>query len=368
MSNIKTFAVIADIHFCDNHLSAINEGLRKHFYPYIMKNQKRLSALIIAGDLFHEKLSFNSASAYSVLEFLTKTLKLLKGVPLIIINGTRTHDFSQLNAFRFLEPKGLTIVDKYCEMEIDDVPVLLLPEEYQKNWEKYYNFIGTDDKYGLVILHGMIDFASYSSAKMESEKEVPSAIVWPNKLLKKLGIVTIAGHVHIPMDYDNLHYCGSFSRFCFGEEEPKGFVEVSIDLDDESYELRRIENTKAPTYKTIPLSSIHKGDGTDDLDKIMLSIKDLQKKFDHVRLEIDVEASERLTTDVALIRETFGSSLKIKITRIRQKNIEEQIPDEVVKILHTKTDVKQTITELVKQNYPDMSISEEYVGYVIGKA
>ena len=135
MSNIKTFAVIADIHFCDNHLSAINEGLRKHFYPYIMKNQKRLSALIIAGDLFHEKLSFNSASAYSVLEFLTKTLKLLKGVPLIIINGTRTHDFSQLNAFRFLEPKGLTIVDKYCEMEIDDVPVLLLPEEYQKNWE-----------------------------------------------------------------------------------------------------------------------------------------------------------------------------------------------------------------------------------------
>ena len=363
--NVKKFCIISDIHFCDEFVTDINKGLRECFFPYLRESVDELSAVIIAGDLFHKKLTFGSVSAYSVLNFLTKTLKILKGKPLIVIGGTRSHDFKQLSTFKFLESKGLTIIETADEMEIDDVPILFLPEEYPTDGLKHYGFeskLKEDEQYGMIVLHGMIDFAAYASSRMESEKIVPSAVTFPSKMLSKLAIVTVAGHVHTPMDHENIHYCGSFNRFAFGEEEDKGFIEVDIDLDSSTYELYRIQNTCAPTFKTIKFSKVFEG----DIEKALLKVKKLEDKYDNLRIEIDMELDEKVNTAVAVMRESFPK-VKLKLTRIRKKKIEDTLPEQVVQILKDKADVKQTITELIKQNHPEVVVTEEYVGMVISK-
>jgi predicted phosphodiesterase len=195
MSSKRRFIVISDIHFNDGNAGRITDELNKCFFPYVKKNKEGLSALIIAGDLFDTKIGFNSIAAFLVINFIMRLVEILGDIPLIIIKGTRTHDFNQLETFNFIN--DVTIVNTYEGFDIDDAKVLFLPEEYVSNADKYYNFDDMAEKFDLIVMHGMIDFAAYTSNTMESEKEVPSAVTFKSDRLNNLATVTIAGHVHI---------------------------------------------------------------------------------------------------------------------------------------------------------------------------
>ena len=360
----KRFIVISDLHFNDEIVSHMSDELNKFFFPYILENRDNLSALFIAGDLFDSKISFNSITSFSVLNFITKLLRYLKGIPLIILRGTRTHDFSQLDTFKFLEKKGVTVVNEFEGFEIDGVKILCLPEEYPKKWEEYYNF-SKDDHYDMIVMHGMIDFASHSSGKVESEKEVPSSVVFPSKLLKNLATVTIAGHVHMPMENGSIYYCSSFTRFCFGEEESKGFIDVKVNPDDNSYKVKRIINEDAPEYKTVNLSEIY----NPDITRLAKKVSKIVENTFSVRINLDMDETngEEVLSNIAVLREHFGNTVKFKVMRIKDKKQEEEIPEEVVNILRQKVDVKQMITDLINQKYPDLNITLDDVMRIISK-
>ena len=46
-------------------------------------------------------------------------------------------------------------------------------------------------------------------------------------------------------------YVGSFSRWKFGEEDAKGFLEATFHTKEKSWTYEFFENTYAPMYKTI---------------------------------------------------------------------------------------------------------------------
>jgi hypothetical protein len=153
------------------------------------------------------------------------------------------------------------------------------------------------------------------------------------------------------------------SRSCFGEDGDKGFIDVEIDIKKKTYSLKRIKNKYAPVYLNVKLSEIY----SDEISEVIDSIQQIQQEVQEVRLEVDMDLTEKVEADIALIREHFGSSFKIRLTRIRRKKPEEDIPPEVVKILREKVDIKQTITSLIKQSHPEVNLTSEEVGKIISK-
>ena len=129
------------------------------------------------------------------------------------------------------------------------------------------------------------------------------------------------GHYHVHTNiHDKVFYVGSYSRFHFGEEEPKGFYKLSCNLNKGEYEATFIENTKAEIYRTIRYGYENKV--FDDIDKLEKSLSVVDKMIDnkildHVRFEFNLpKDNENPEFFINYINEKykFNNAVKVEIT------------------------------------------------------
>jgi DNA repair exonuclease SbcCD nuclease subunit len=289
---------IADIHFGATDPKRMYNELQESFFPKITDD---IDLIVILGDLFHKELSLSKEATFFMMKFINelKDLCHANSIYLRILKGTMSHDFSQLEMLKPLEDSDLMfrIISTVEIEEWDDgMKCLYIPEEYCENWKKYYTpFL--EQRPDFILGHGTFDFTSFASQKQESELNIKSSPVFERDYILNYTKFVLFGHIHTHQYSKSVIYPGSFSRFSFGEENPKGFLLVEYLPDKFKFEF--IENKHAPTYVTINLDKIS-SEGLEDKINV---VKEISKKYDFVR----VTQSEE-NVDFKILKESLASN------------------------------------------------------------
>jgi hypothetical protein len=148
------------------------------------------------------------------------------------------------------------------------------------------------------------------------------------------------------MDKNNVFYPGSFSRFSFGEEEPKGFYEIHYNVNDFNCELYFIENESAPTYYTLDLATIE-----EDIKDISKYIAKMKKKYDFLRIVANQNDNDTIQ-NVEMLKEyaSKDKSVKIEVTNKRKSKSTDGRYDYILK---RELDIEDTVKRFIKENYEE---------------
>lgn len=274
-------AVISDIHFGVMDSEVLYNELKKRFLKPLKKIPK-LDYIIIDGDLYDSKVSLDSSASKYAFRFIGEVIKIAKkkGAKVRLIEGTDSHDGSQIENFQFLEYDDsidFRVIREVQEEELfPDYMVLYIPEEYMQDKEAFYEpFFSQKDKYKQIFGHGMLEFAAYA----EHATHRPGA---PTFTVAELNYCCVGpvifGHVHTMQNYKYCYYCGSFSRWCQGEEKPKGFYLVMMNPDTDKFVVVPMLNDLARKYETIHI----------DKHVETLDVEEIVKVIDEYRIANDI--------------------------------------------------------------------------------
>lgn len=323
--------------FADIHIGAMSYDQTYEEVLYIrdiLKEYTRESLLdfiVIGGDFFDKQFYINDdfiKLAMRLMTYLMASTKVLR-----VVYGTSSHDSDQyilfdalikdipsiLNGFEY-NFKVITTVQE--EELLPNMNVLYIPEEYVYNKSEYYKpFLETKNKYDYIFGHGMIYEAFKGKIKKEetentSRRKAP--IFSSGELAYACKGDVLFGHYHIHTEMkDNVSYVGSFSRWKFGEEEDKGFFQLSFDFEKSKYTKSFVINEKALKYVTISYGykdSVF--ESSKDMERTVENIMDKKEKYkiDMLKIVFNIpvgyDATESL---IKYFTDRFKNDKSIKI-------------------------------------------------------
>lgn len=322
--NVFNILNIADIHFGKKNDLKLYNDLKANFIdeiPKIIKKYNHLNMLVIEGDLFDRVIKMTESPSNYVLKFVTELCELSNKYNFYfrIIQGTKSHDNNQLNNFNHLEIKyPLFKIIRTVNSEILDYVVgdceyqynmLYLPEECPENYKNYYySYFNNENHYDCIFGHGMMDFVAFNGDDEEIKKKIKrnEAVHSVEKLNLLSEYFTIFGHIHDKKNYKNknkIMYVGSFERFSFKDQEPKGFLLTRIDPETDETEAIFYENKNASKYNVLNLS-LYKFDSTEEKLKF---IEKEKAQCDYLKVLIDSKESNK-----DLLKGVIDSNIKIE--------------------------------------------------------
>lgn len=345
-------AHIADIHFGALDPKVQYQILREQFINKIYKLPK-LDIVSINGDLFHHKnLASSDVVMYSSL-FVDELVQLCKekNSTLLILSGTYSHDAGQLKLFyKYLKDPtiDIRIIENTQFQIVKSKRILCLPEEYGKGENYYNNFLYMSGIYDSVYMHGTIKGSIIGANKEDLDTQ--KAPVFDLKNFINCRGPIISGHVHVPGCFQKyMYYCGSPIRWCYGEEQEKGFIILTHDLDN-GYHYVHFEPIKSFRYDTINMDNILNKDPKD----IINHIKEIQAKgIDNIRVEFTLNQQDKLN----IIKNYFRNNSHIKIFENFEEDINTSIDEEVLNkydkynyILDPNIDEYEKLCRYINQN------------------
>lgn len=246
------FKSFHDIHTFHHHVPS-EEILRKLDKVLTDKALEETDVVLIPGDFFDRLVYLPNEDVWVVKGWVRKFLKRCKhfNVKVKLLEGTPSHDRKQGVMFTF-ENKDIQADLYYAqdiELEYDnDLALWILyipdqmgtPEHVYDRVMKLYQEKNIEQA-DICLLHGQFDYQFPSWMKISCH----DAKVW-NRLVKYF---TVAGHIHTRSQYGNIYVAGSFDRLKHGEEEPKGYLDIT--LSTETLDVKFIENQEAHLFKTV---------------------------------------------------------------------------------------------------------------------
>lgn len=256
------FITLADIHWGAMDSTYTYKNLQL-VLEFIRKMKDRLDFVVIAGDYFDYRIQLNSKTALYAVQWFDELMRTCResGVKKVrVFKGTREHDNDQLEVFRptyedesgYFRLYNITTVEQLFE----DLRVVFCPDE-NVNLEEYRElywdrFVPNPD---IGFFHGNFDSIL---PKIEfdriQEHHLPTIIYEYERYARLIKGPLISGHWHIGQESKSLYYVGSYDRWIFGEEEPKGFIYGEYDTDTHKYFIHRVANPLARIYKTLVVS------------------------------------------------------------------------------------------------------------------
>jgi DNA repair exonuclease SbcCD nuclease subunit len=185
-----------------------------------------------------------------------------------------------------------------------------------KDIDEYYNDY-FNDTYDMIFGHGMVNEVVFGAKSQQSEVTMSRAPVFKTeKLISICKGPIFFGHIHKhQVIKDDMFYVGSYSRWCFGEEEPKGFMTVEYNTGDNIYDAKFIENEYVRLFATIVVdynSSFYRSDPNQQIEYIISLAKGTLA--DKVRIIFNIpEDYEQPTLLINLINEIFAKQSDIKV-------------------------------------------------------
>lgn len=249
-------------HISDIHFGVINPKVEYDILKEQFVNKLKginLDCISIDGDLF-DRLTMSNTDATLYASLFVKDLidicreNETRGIHtvLLILAGTRNHDAGQLRIFyQYLtDPTiDIRIVEDIRFENINGCKVLCIPELYNVPDEEYYKYFYYEGMYDMVFGHGTIVGSVYDNGQNVAR------IFEPNDFAFCKGPV-IFGHVHPGGSFHGFcYYNGSPIRWCFGEEEIKGFQIVIYDMDTCKYYIHK-EPITSFRYDTISIDDL----------------------------------------------------------------------------------------------------------------
>lgn len=318
--------VLADLHIDVKDIYHMYHEITEVLFKYI-ESLDKLDFLIVCGDYFDHKEFLNDSGSYYSYKILDELFTLIYdkmkfNTKIRFVYGTESHECNQYDILETLiHDRDIKLIRYASEEELfPNVQVLYLPEEHLENPDKYYSeFLNNERKYNYIFGHGIIQEIMKEAcvAQNNSSKRKRVPIFTVGMLLKMCKGQTYFGHYHINSEIDDsIFYVGSFTRWQFGEEEPKGFYEITYDDEKDSYKNEFIENYLAPTYKTI---SYGYGDTMfNSIDTMETKLKSVDKMikdgvFDNVRLQFNIPTtSENPEMLIKFIKDKYKFNKNIK--------------------------------------------------------
>ena len=314
---------IGDIHFGAFDSERLYKELKYEFIKKI-KRLPRIDLLSINGDLFDRDLSMNTNHAYYLMRFLDDLYKLArKGFidKIRIIKGTKSHDHDQLDSIIIPEDIDIKIFSKVSkEILFESFKVLYLPEEYIKDMDEYYKEY-FNDEYNLILGHGMFEETAFNN--FNSEVTMESSPVFNSKELSKIckGPI-IFGHIHNGYSIkDKIFYTGSFSRWCQGEEDPKGFIINIMDMNS-NFKIIPVINEMARVFITRNITKIIERKSTEECIKMIETHMENKNIFKFAAI-INTKNDSEFMGKVSSLQHYFADNRNIKLT------IEDDLIDDI---------------------------------------
>jgi hypothetical protein len=324
---------LADVHFGIPHTPHLYEELMSIIPKTII--EREINMLFITGDYFDKELV--GSHKYYATKFFADIAAICNERKIIfrMIKGTKTHDQNQLVGFfgsttTILPDLDFRIINTVEEEELLGLKILYIPEEEVLDQIDYYSPY-KQRKYNMIIGHGTWDFVDKSAFLLANNKTNNMASPvhlnkeW-NKSLEK-GFC-IFGHIHNGPSYKNKYfYTSSFTRWVYGQEEPKGFLVSQMDNKTFEYEVNYIENTLAPKYDTVSFETIT---GFSDLkEKSLLDVRkrlrELTTKDSVNRFRINV--TDLTSSEIILLQKAASTLDHIDLV-IESKKMEEILLEE----------------------------------------
>lgn len=278
------------VHISDIHFGRFNPKIQRDIlYEQFIQPITTINfdAIIISGDLFdHKMYAENDAIMYAI-QFVQTLHQLCasKGAKLIIVKGTPSHDSDQLKMFyHYLgnEDDVTYIVEHIGFVEFNGHRILCIPEEHGIPVEEYNNCLYNSGLYDIAVFHGMIKNACYGADTPTLDTSGAPIFDIQHFVLCKGPI--IGGHIHTPKCLkSHMYYTGSPYRWCYGEEEEKGFIVCCMNDMTNEY-ITHFQPIESFRYDTINLDEYIKGK---DPKFVIEHIKDLMSKgIDNIRVEL----------------------------------------------------------------------------------
>lgn len=276
---------ISDLHFGKFNPKIQFDILMEQCYSKIKDIQ--FDFFVISGDLFdHKMYSENEAIMYATI-FVENvhTLCKSKGAKLILLKGTQSHDSDQLRLFYHTLQNNMdsfAIVEHIGFVEHKGYRILCIPEEHGLPVEEYENALFNNGFYDMAVFHGLLKNSCYGTEIPTINTQGPPIFDISHFYMCRGPI--IGGHIHVSNCLQrHMYYTGSPYRWCFGEEQAKGFIVMCMNDYTRQY-LVHFQEIESFSYNTVNLDGYL--DGTKDPKFLIEHIKSLMESgIDYIRVE-----------------------------------------------------------------------------------
>ncbi len=371
LKNIEFIKILmtSDLHFGMRNISS--EEMTSAFVKTIFPLLSETDILFLNGDFFETLLVFDSSRfdpIYAMIIDLYRNCERY-GVKLRILQGTWTHDRRQCERFEpFHKKGGFTFDIKYVpNIEVEEIflkgrslRIGYIPDnmpyrtsqEIVDVLEKKMRDMGWD-YLDYACVHGFFDFTfpqnvSHNGSIVFEESQFP--------FVKKMIDV---GHVHQYRAKGKVISNGSFDRLCFGDEDPKGCIQI-IDKGD-NYIAKFIKNKHSAIFDTIRF-----GD-EDTTETIRTKIDNHIKKMKSDRqifLRFIVQSADHRDAVRSIMQEVY-KDIKISVTKSADNKSTPTLGVSSVVIKREASSIAPTPKTLpiyIKNHIPsDVSISLETI-------
>lgn len=317
-------------HISDIHFGVIDPKLEYEILKTQFINKLRglnLDCISIDGDLF-DRLTMSNTDATLYASLFVKDLidicreNETRGIHtvLILLAGTRNHDAGQLRIFyQYLtDPTiDIRIVENIRFENINGCNVLCIPELYDISDEEYYKYLYYAGEYDMVFGHGTIIGSVYDNGQNIAKIFEP----------KDFGFCrgpVIFGHVHPGGNFHGFcYYNGSPIRWCFGEEQIKGFQLVIYDMDTCKYYIHK-EPITSFRYDTISIDHLMMNDPQTIIQYI--DNKKATENIDFIRIKCI--STVPLEEKINVLKQYYANNKTVKIMVEKSANIKIQTEEE----------------------------------------
>lgn len=320
--------ILNEVHIADIHFDAMNpklqyDILREQFIIPISQIPK-LDIISIDGDLFDHKVMSNSDASMYACKFVDDLVCICreKNTTLIILHGTASHDNMQLKLFyHYMEDPTVdvrVIINIQFEI-IKGARILCIPELYGIDESIYQRFFFHSGWYDEAFVHGTFKGAVYGNNVGNGRLLTPEDFIYCRG-------VAIAGHVHKSGCFNGFfYYCGCPYRWRFGEEEEKGFLILSHDLDTHIHYVQ-FEKIESFRYDTIYLDELISEDPKRIIDYINNLRINQGIDFIKVRFRFPIEGSNK-----TIINNYYRNNPNTFVEFMDVKEVEEQKKEQMIK-------------------------------------
>lgn len=299
---------VGDIHW--GALDADKQRKELSIIPEYLSGHN-IDLLVICGDYFDHKLLLNSQASLHAIDFMSEMIKIAKEkrFKIRIFDGTRSHDYDQLEVFIPLDDGSTFRVFRHTTQEetLPELKCLYVPDENMTN-EEWYQEYGNqilDKDNDIMFFHGNFD---NMLGGLLTNDEVASAknVVFEYSVLSRIFSVMIGGHWHDADSIGNMYYTRSINRWKFGEDRSKGFIVCEYDTSDKSYNITRIDNPYTDEYKTYLIDT-----------SIFTTVEDYNKLMTDVDKKLKEDSSIHIKIKVVVTNDT--NSNKVYIDHVKNK-------------------------------------------------
>ena len=309
---------IADIHWgaldADKQrkeLSIIFEYLSEH----------KIDLVVICGDYFDHKLLLNSQASLQSIDFMSslRRLSIENGFKIRIFDGTRSHDYDQLEVFVPFDDGNNFRVFRHTTQEetLPELKCLYVPDENMSNddWYREYGTIIMDKDNDIMFFHG--NFDNMLGGLLTNDEDTNTKnVVFEYGVLSRIFSVMIGGHWHDADYIGNMYYTRSVNRWKFGEDRSKGFIVCDYDTDNRSYTITRIDNPYTDEYKTFLIdTSIFTS--IDDYNSLSTDVDKKLKEDESVHIKIKIVVTNDSSNNhifIDNIKNKYSMDRRVKIS------------------------------------------------------